>query len=49
MGPHHGSLTGLFWIVAAAQVAFGAVNAIGMQRAEKVREPLPAPAARQPA
>ena len=26
----HGSLAGLFWIVAASQVLFGAINAIGM-------------------
>jgi putative MATE family efflux protein len=30
VGPHHGSLVGVFWIVAAAQVLFGLVNAIGM-------------------
>lgn len=28
----NGSLDGLFWIVAAAQVAFGAINALGMWR-----------------
>jgi putative MATE family efflux protein len=32
VGPQHGSLTGIFWIVAAAQVIFGAVNALGMLR-----------------
>ena len=26
----HGSLAGLFWIIAASQVAFGAINAFGM-------------------
>jgi len=50
MGVHHGTLTGLFWIVAAAQVAFGVINAIGMQKtARRIAAPAPGPAARQPA
>jgi Na+-driven multidrug efflux pump len=27
---HHGPLTGLFWIVAASQLLFGAINALAM-------------------
>jgi len=30
VGIAHGSLTGLFWIVAASQVLFGAINVFGM-------------------
>jgi MATE family, multidrug efflux pump len=30
VGPMHGSLTGLFWIVGASQLLFGGINAIGM-------------------
>jgi len=40
---HHGSLAGVFWIAAAAQLAFGLINALGMaiRPATKPREPHP--------
>jgi putative MATE family efflux protein len=39
VGPHHGTLNGLFWIVAAAQVALGAINVIGIQRTLQKKKP----------
>ena len=45
VGAAHGSLAGLFWIVAASQFVFGAINAIGMgtglswKAVESIRSP----------